>query len=580
MVDVDTLTLRRPQAVSYLRVSTREQAERGSDPEGYSIPAQRDANLRMAESIGAEVVAEFVDRGESAKSADRPELKRMLEFVKHEKVTFCIVHKVDRLARNRVDDVQINVALKAAGVSLVSATENIDETPSGMLVHGIMSSIAEFYSRNLATEVKKGLNQKVKTGGTVTRAPIGYRNIRTVDELGREARTVEIDTARAPLIQWAFKRYADGDVTLRYLALELEARGLTSVPTPQRASKPITTNQMHKILTNPYYKGEVVYNGATYEGRHKPLVSAILWQKVREVLSAHVVGEKVREHHHYLKGQLYCGKCGSKMAVQHTRNRHGVLYRYFMCSGRHDRRTDCDQKSVQTWEVEDGVVDLYRSIHLGSQLRQQVEKELTDLLLTVNDDVLLLRDTLKKQTSSLKDKQRKLLEAHLADAIPLDVLKEEQDIVAAQLASATSRLEATDVQYGSIKENLAIALDLIENCRDAYESAPDHVRRWFNLAFFEKIIVTDEDITVKLASPMRELLAIPALTISAGFNPTGEEIARITKPCPAIFAGQGLEIRGLVDPRGFEPLTPCMPCRCATGLRHGPRLPSGEPDNL
>ena len=58
-----------------------------------------------------------------------------------------IVHKIDRLARNRADDVEITLAIKAAGATLVSCSENIDETPSGMLLHGIMSSIAEFYSQ-------------------------------------------------------------------------------------------------------------------------------------------------------------------------------------------------------------------------------------------------------------------------------------------------------------------------------------------------------------------------------------------------------------------------------------------------
>ena len=62
--------------------------------------------------------------------------------------------------------------LRECGVQLVSASESIDETPSGMLLHGIMSSIAEFYSQNLATEVKKGMGEKVKGGGTVGRAPI------------------------------------------------------------------------------------------------------------------------------------------------------------------------------------------------------------------------------------------------------------------------------------------------------------------------------------------------------------------------------------------------------------------------
>lgn len=109
---------------------------------------------------------------------------RMIQYVAKHKTNYCIVHKVDRLARNRADDVTIHLALKDAGVTLVSATENIDETPSGMLLHGIMSSIAEFYSRNLATEVVKGLSQKAAQGGTVTKAPIGYATSACATTLG------------------------------------------------------------------------------------------------------------------------------------------------------------------------------------------------------------------------------------------------------------------------------------------------------------------------------------------------------------------------------------------------------------
>src|SRR5680860_254928 len=156
-------------AVSYLRVSTRDRAYRGGEAEGFSIPAQRDANKRKAASLGAIVVKEFVDRGASAKTTNRPELQGMLDYVSENQVDYVIVHKVDRLARNRADDVEINQALDKAGVRLVSTTESIDQTPSGMLLHGIMSSIAEFYSRNLANEVVKGMTQKVRGGGTVSR---------------------------------------------------------------------------------------------------------------------------------------------------------------------------------------------------------------------------------------------------------------------------------------------------------------------------------------------------------------------------------------------------------------------------
>src|ERR1700692_2074714 len=212
-------------AVSYARVSTKEQAQRDGDPEGYSLPAQLEANRRKAESLNAAVIEEFVERGESAKSAEtRPELQRMLTYIKEHPVDYVIVHKVDRLARNRLDDAQIHVLIQNAGAVLVSATESIDETPSGMLLHGIMSSIAEFYSRNLANEVVKGMEQKAKTGGTPGRPPLGYRNVRLVNQDGSEVRTVDVDPERAELIAWAFTEYATGKWTLRQMTAELERR--------------------------------------------------------------------------------------------------------------------------------------------------------------------------------------------------------------------------------------------------------------------------------------------------------------------------------------------------------------------
>src|SRR5436309_8539467 len=96
------------RAVIYLRVSTSAQADKDYGSEGFSIPAQREACLRAAERLGASVVEEYVDRGESARSADRPDLQRLLKRLKRQRdVDFVIVHKVDRLARSREDDVAI-----------------------------------------------------------------------------------------------------------------------------------------------------------------------------------------------------------------------------------------------------------------------------------------------------------------------------------------------------------------------------------------------------------------------------------------------------------------------------------------
>ena len=480
-------------AVSYLRVSTKEQAEKGGRDEGFSIPAQREANCRKAEALGAVITEEFIDAGESARTADRPELMRMIRYVKANKVAYCIVHKVDRLARNRADDVTIHLALQQAGVLLVSATENIDETPSGMLLHGIMSTIAEFYSRNLATEVTKGMTQKATNGGTLGKAPIGYLNVRERDPNGREVRTVQLDPERAPLIEWAFKAYASGNWTVSQLHDELTSRGLLSLPTPKRPAKPLAVSSVHRLLTNPYYKGDVTYRGVNYQGAHQPLVPAEVWYQVQAVLTAHKsAAEATQVHDHYLKGTVHCGLCGSRLIVSNAKNRHGNVYCYFVCSGRHSKRTDCARGAILIADVEKLIEDYYQRIQITPAHREalagMLHHEFDQLMAAETDE--LARLTTRRDR--LQHEQERLLQAHYADAIPLSLLKREQDRILAELDSINRRIDAHHGEYADARAHLDDALNLLENCADIYTRCDDANRRLCNQAFFTKVYIEED----------------------------------------------------------------------------------------
>lgn len=555
----------------YLRVSTTEQATRGGREEGFSIPAQRDANRRRADTLDADVVHEFVDAGETGTSiAKRPELQRMLAYIRDNPVDYCIVHKIDRLARSRADDVAINLALKQAGVTLVSTSENIDETPSGMLMHGIMSSIAEFYSRNLANEVTKGMTQKASLGGTVGRAPLGYRNVHRADELGRINRTVEIDPERAPHIAWAFYRYAEGDYSLSLLLEELTDRGLVTRPTPKQASKALTISTLHNILKSPYYKGEVSYRGVTYPGAHQPLVDAATWQQVQDLLAANnnaAVFE--RRNLSYLRGSVFCGDCDSRLLVVYAKNRHGTTYQYLMCSGRKRRVTDCTRQAMRYDIVEQLIEDEYRTIALSPELRDRVEE-----LTLVEFDELQAADETKRaimlrQQGDLTAKRQKLLEAHYAGAIPLDLLKTEQDRIATQLQRVQDQLARAETTHEEGRQRLAAVLDLARDCHAAYLEAPEPVRRLFNLAFFTRIYIDEahddaRELTVRVDynEPFDHLLSrlVPAhvhrdLTEKTRENNTARPGIRAGSDVTNSEAteGQGCPPSTLVELRGIEP---------------------------
>src|SRR5450432_1412813 len=125
------------RAVIYLRVSTTKQADKDSEQsEGYSLPGQREACRRRARELGAEVVDEYLDRGESAKTTDRPQFQKMLARIRTQRdVDYVILDKVDRFARNRRDDANTLFELQSYGAKLISVKENIDETPGGQLLH-------------------------------------------------------------------------------------------------------------------------------------------------------------------------------------------------------------------------------------------------------------------------------------------------------------------------------------------------------------------------------------------------------------------------------------------------------------
>ena len=477
------------RAVSYIRVSTREQAQRGGSEEGFSLPAQREANKRKAQSMGALVVKEFADRGESARSANRPELQKMLAYLKKDGgIDYVIVHKLDRLARNRADDVEINRAFEEAGVRLVSTSENIDQTPGGMLLHGIMSSIAEFYSRNLANEVMKGMGEKARNGGTLGKAPLGYLNVRARDENGREVRTIALDEERAPLIRLAFTEYATGNWTVSQLADHLNTLRLSIPPTPRRCAKPITTTRLHKILRHPYYKGTISFQGVEYVGAHEPLVDEETWSQVQAMLDSHRYGERQRIHNHFLKSTVVCGQCGARLSVQNAKNSKGTIYPYFVCA-RRCRLHDCAFTAVLIDVVEDRIVELYRAIELSAEDRTQIEHYLHDELAQIEGDKAKAVRSLTTRRTNIEDRRRRLLHAHYEGAVPLDLLKEEQAELSTELNQIERQLAAYQADAAEVHQHLTQALDLLEDCHRLYTAAPAHLKKLLNQVFFDRVLV-------------------------------------------------------------------------------------------
>ena len=142
-------------AIIYTRVSTDEQAKNG-----LSLQGQEKAAREYCKSLGLEVAEVFCDAGESAKSANRPELLAALDFCakKYNEVDYFVVWKIDRLARRAEDHHAIKAALTKFGIELKSVTEPISQEPAGKFMEGIFALVAELDNNVRAERSSGGVN--------------------------------------------------------------------------------------------------------------------------------------------------------------------------------------------------------------------------------------------------------------------------------------------------------------------------------------------------------------------------------------------------------------------------------------
>src|SRR3989442_13040196 len=181
-------------AVIYIRVSTKEQTE------NPSLPTQLRACEEYCRREGYEVQDRFREEGESAKTADRPELQRLLKYCRTHKgkVHFVVVFNLTRFAREKYDHFALRSHLKSLGISLRSATEPIDDTSTGKLMEGVLASFAQFDNDVRSDRTRAGMRAALELGRWTFLAPLGYMNAPRA--MGK---SLILDPERAPLVRQA-----------------------------------------------------------------------------------------------------------------------------------------------------------------------------------------------------------------------------------------------------------------------------------------------------------------------------------------------------------------------------------------
>ena len=536
------------KAFVLLRVSSDGQTRRAGADEGYSIEMQRSACKHKAETLGAEVAGEWVAPAESASRGFYKTLTEMIAALKlRNDIAYVIVYKLERFARDELTDFAAYAEIKKAGAELVSATEGIDGTPQGMLMHGILASINAYYSRDLAQKITDGRTTKAKLGGTPGRTPLGYLNVKRW-EGKNDIRTVEIDPERAPHVQWAFQAYATGEWPLKKLTKELYRRGLRSKLTTKRPPGKVSLSVIHAFLRNRYYIGKVRFQGVEYDGDHPQFIPGEVFEQVQDVLTAHnLTGDKHWKHGHYLKGTVYCGFCGRRLQFTRCTGQRGQKFDYFVCSGRHMEK-NCSLPYLPAHRVEDFVTRYYESqIKIDAERVTKLEPRLIEqferLVGYRQHEVMRCQ----KEVDDILGQRARLVENHIKNpiAIPLDVLEVKQAELARKLEAAEKKVVLAGGNIDRANDGLKAARQLLQQSAGAYRRVDPQTRQRWNQAFFTKLYVGPEgvkgaELTDEFGGLLREDLA--------------ERLEEISAEAEDHF-GPGSRVGVLVELAGFEPAT-------------------------
>lgn len=328
------------RAVIYARFSSSKQREE-------SIEGQLRYCEKYAANMGYTVVRHYIDRALSGTSDRRPQFQQMIEDSKKKQFDYVIVWKLDRFSRNRYDSAIYKNKLKKNGVKVISATEGIGEGDESIILEAVLEAMAETYSKQLAQNVKRGLNESAlkctSTGGNI---PYGYK-------LECKGGKLVPDEETAPIAKYIFEQYAAG-VSKSAIARELNAKGIRT-----RSGTPFKVGSFQSMFENTKYIGVFHWNDVEIEDGCPAIIDRELFEKCRTQakLNKRNSGANKAKTDYQLRGKLFCGHCGAPMVGDSGRSKTGVVHYYYACAERKKRTAACTKKREKKDFIEWYVVE-------------------------------------------------------------------------------------------------------------------------------------------------------------------------------------------------------------------------------
>ena len=321
-------------AVIYARYSSDSQSEQ-------SIEGQLRVCEDYAKAHDILILDTYIDRAMTGTNDNRPDFQRMIKDSSRHEWNYVLVYRLDRFSRNKYETAIHKKTLRDNGVKLLSAMENIPDTPEAIILESMLEGYAEYYSAELSQKVRRGMVETRRKGNfTGGHLLYGYK---TVD------RKIVIDEEAAEAVRFIYAQFAMG-VYVKDIIAALTEKGIYN------NGKPFARNTVYNILKNEKYSGIYHHGGETFENMYPQIVPTETFERVRAMVAKNKYGKRSTEVKYLLRHKLICGYCGSPISAETGTGSNGQVVRYYKCLGR-KRGSDCKKSMIRKETLENFVID-------------------------------------------------------------------------------------------------------------------------------------------------------------------------------------------------------------------------------
>ena len=408
----------------YCRKSTEDE-----DRQILSIDAQLSELNAIALQGGMSIAATFTE-SKSAKGPGRAVFNEMLRRIEQGEANAILSWKLDRLARNFDDGGKIIGLLQRGVIQEIRTFEKSYLPTDNVLMIAVELGMANQYVRDLSTNIRRGIREKIRRGIYSSKAPLGYIN-------EPRLRTIEPHPQYFPKIKRVMELFATGQYSLTAIQKELATAGIVG----NLSKKPLPLSSIANFLRNPFYYGVFLHKGEMHQGIHAPMISKKTFDEIQTALVT--VGKPRKKRGD--KGFLFlnfatCATCGHCVTGERHIKRSGRRYRYYRCSHKNKLPHSADPSLIPEEKFAE---EVKRNATLVSIPDDWKEKFLAQIEIWQNHEAQVRQrhvDRIKSELATLKSKIDRLNTAFTEGGLELSEFKELKNPLIVQKAVLEQQL--------------------------------------------------------------------------------------------------------------------------------------------